>query len=109
MADNKTTTQQMADASADSLLDIERTFKERLAYAGRFLWRDRSGVLGVILFLVVVIAAVFAPQLSPFDPLEQNLRDNKMPPAWSEGGSWEHPFGTDNIGRDSFSRILYGS
>jgi len=109
MADNKTTTQQMADASADSLLDIERTFKERLAYAGRFLWRDRSGVLGMILFLVVVIAAVFAPQLSPFDPLEQNLRDNKMPPAWSEGGSWEHPFGTDNIGRDSFSRILYGA
>lgn len=109
MTDNKTTTQQMAGASADSLLDIERTFKERLAYAGRFLWRDKSGVIGLVLFLVVVIVALFAPQISPFDPLEQNLRDNKMPPAWSEGGSWEHPFGTDNIGRDSFSRIVYGA
>ncbi|MBG7610163.1 MAG: ABC transporter permease [Anaerolineae bacterium] len=99
----------MAGASADSLLDIERTFKERLAYGGRFLWRDKSGVIGLVLFLVVVIAALFAPQISPFDPLDQNLRDNKMPPAWSEGGNWEHPFGTDNLGRDNFSRIVYGA
>jgi len=52
---------------------------------------------------------VFAPQFSPYDPLDQNLRDNKMPPAWSEGGSWDHPFGTDNLGRDTLSRILYGT
>ena len=109
MADKGTTTQQKAGKSADSLLDVERTFQEKLAYAGRFLWRDKSGVIGLVLFLVVVIVALFAPQISPFDPLEQNLRDNKMPPAWSEGGSWEHPFGTDNIGRDSFSRIVYGA
>ncbi len=95
--------------AADSLLDVERTFKDRLAYAGRFLWRDRSGIIGLILFLVVVVAAVFAPQFSPYDPLDQNLRDNKMPPAWSEGGSWDHPFGTDNLGRDTLSRILYGT
>ena len=105
MATEDTTTKR----TADSLLDVERTFGERLAYAGRFLWRDRGGVIGLILFLVVVIAAVFAPQISPYDPLEQNLRDNKMPPAWSEGGNWDHPFGTDNLGRDSFSRIVYGA
>lgn len=95
--------------SADTLLDVERTFTDRLAYAGRFLWRDRSGVVGLVLFLVVVLAAVFAPQLSHYDPLQQNLRDNKMPPAWSEGGSWDHPFGTDNLGRDNFARIMYGT
>ncbi len=104
-----TNTQQKAGASADSLLDVERTFKEKLAYAGRFLWRDKSGVIGMILFLAVAIAAVFAPQITSYDPLEQNLRDNKMPPAWSEGGNWDHPFGTDNLGRDSFSRIIYGA
>ncbi len=49
---------------ADSLLDVEKTFRDRIAYFGRFLWRDRSGVLGLILFLVVVIAAVFAPAIS---------------------------------------------
>ncbi len=101
---NKETTQ-----TADSMLDVERTFKDRLAYAWRFLWRDRSGIIGLVLFLVVVVAAVFAPQFSPYDPLDQNLRDNKMPPAWSEGGSWDHPFGTDNLGRDTLSRILYGT
>jgi ABC-type dipeptide/oligopeptide/nickel transport system permease subunit len=94
---------------ADSLLEVERTFGDRLAYLGRFLWRDRSGVIGLVLFLVVVVAAVFAPQFSPYDPLEQNLRDNKMPPPWSAEGNWDHLFGTDNLGRDTFSRILYGT
>jgi len=112
MATEDTGTQGHKDTrerGADSLLDVERTFKDRLAYAGRFLWRDRSGVIGVILFLVVVVAAVFAPQISTYDPLDQNLRDNKMPPAWSAEGSWDHPFGTDNLGRDTFSRIVYGA
>jgi len=94
---------------ADSLLDVERTFWDRLAYAGWFLWRDRSGIIGLLLFLVVVVAAIFSSQLSPYDPLEQNLRNNKMPPAWSAEGSWDHPFGTDNLGRDTLSRIIYGT
>ena len=69
------------EAAADSLLDVERTLKDRLAYMGRFLWRDRSGLVGLLMFLVVVFAAIFAPLIAPYDPLEQNLRDSKMPPA----------------------------
>ena len=92
--------------TADSLLDVERTFRDRLAYYGRFLWRDRSGVIGLLLFSIVVLAAVFAPVFSPFDPLDQNLRESKLPPAWSEEGSWEHPLGTDNLGRDIMSRLI---
>ncbi len=95
--------------TADSLLDVERTFKDRLAYAGRFLWRDRSGVIGVIIFASVVFAAVFAPWVAPHDPLQQDLRNNKLPPAWTAEGTWDHPFGTDNLGRDIFSRIVYGA
>jgi ABC-type dipeptide/oligopeptide/nickel transport system permease subunit len=95
--------------TADSLLEVERTFKDRLAYMGRFLWRDRSGVVGLLMFLVVVFAAVFAPVIAPYDPLEQNLRAAKMPPAWSAEGSWEHPLGTDNLGRDLLSRLIYGA
>ena len=95
--------------TADSLLEAERTFKDRLAYLGRFLWRDRSGIVGLVMFAVVVFAAVFAPLVAPYDPLEQNLRDAKMPPAWSAEGSWEHPLGTDNLGRDLLSRLIYGA
>ena len=95
--------------TADSLLDVERTFKDRLAYAGRFLWRDRSGVIGVIIFASVVFAAVFAPWVAPHDPLQQDLRNNKLPPAWTAEGTWDHPFGTGNLGRDIFSRIVYGA
>ena len=95
--------------TADSLLDIQPSFRHRLAYWGRFFWRDRSGIIGLVLFLLIVVAAVFARPLSPYDPLAQNLRDNKMPPAWHAEGSWNHPFGTDNLGRDILSRILYGT
>jgi len=93
----------------DSFLDIKRTFWDRLVYAGQFLLRDRSGIIGLLLFLVVVIAAVFSPQLSPYNPLSQDLRNSKLPPGWVEGGSWDHPFGTDSLGRDIFSRLIDGA
>jgi ABC-type dipeptide/oligopeptide/nickel transport system permease subunit len=101
-------TKEMAP-TADSMLDVEKTLKDRLAYMGRFLWRDRSGVVGLVMFLVVVLAAVLAPVIAPYEPLEQNLRAAKMPPAWSEEGSWDHPIGTDNLGRDLLSRLIYGA
>jgi len=94
---------------ADSLLDVERTWTDRLAYVGRLLWRDSSGLIGLIVFAVVVLTAVLAPVISPHDPFQQNLRDSKLPPAWSEGGSWDHPFGTDALGKDLCSRVIYGA
>jgi ABC-type dipeptide/oligopeptide/nickel transport system permease subunit len=97
------------ETAADSLLDVERTFKDRLAYMGRFLWRDRSGLVGLVMFSVVVFAAVFAPLIAPYDPLEQNLRAAKTPPAWYPEGSWDYPLGTDNLGRDLLSRLIYGA
>jgi phosphatidylglycerol:prolipoprotein diacylglycerol transferase len=66
-------------------------------------------MIGLILFAIVVFAAVFAGVIAPYDPLQQNLRDSKMPPAWSAEGSWSHPLGTDNLGRDLLSRIIYGA
>jgi ABC-type dipeptide/oligopeptide/nickel transport system permease subunit len=98
-----------APREGDSLLEVEQTFGDRLRYLGRLLWRDKSGVIGVLMFLTVVLAAIFAPVLSTYPPLEQNLRDNKQPPAWYAEGSWDHPFGTDNLGRDIYSRVIYGA
>jgi ABC-type dipeptide/oligopeptide/nickel transport system permease subunit len=94
---------------ADSLLEVEQTFSDRLGYFGRLLWRDKSGVIGMLMFLTVVFAAIFAPVLATYPPLEQNLRDSKQPPAWYDEGTWDHPFGTDNLGRDIYSRVIYGA
>ena len=87
----------------------EQTFKTRLAYVGRLLRRDKGGMIGFTLFILIVLTAIFAPVIAPHDPLKQNLRAAKQPPAWQEGGSWEYPLGTDTLGRDMLSRIIYGT
>jgi ABC-type dipeptide/oligopeptide/nickel transport system permease subunit len=100
------------DASATGLtIDLEQKhgFIHQSKYVGRLLWRDKAGLLGLIMFLMVVFAAIFAPLITVHDPLKQNLRDAKMPPAWYEEGEWSHPLGTDNLGRDIYSRVIYGS
>lgn len=71
-------------------------------YARRFL-RHRGGVLGAILLLALVATAVFAPQLAPYDPLAVSPMDALLPP------SLEHPMGTDTLGRDMLSRVIFGS
>ena len=53
--------------------------------------------------------AVFAPWLAPHDPYAQNLANRTVPPVWDAKGSWTHPLGTDPLGRDYLSRVLYGS
>ncbi|MFQ5407675.1 MAG: ABC transporter permease [Anaerolineales bacterium] len=99
-----------ADRPAEHLLDLERRgFLHQLRYVGKLLGRDRSGVVGLIIFTLLVISAVFAPWIAPHDPLQQNLRVARQAPAWSEGGSWEYPLGTDNLGRDILSRIIFGT
>jgi len=78
----------------------ERGWQHRLAYVGRLLRRDRGGMLGFALFITIVLTAIFAPVIAPHNPLQQNLRAAKQPPAWQEGGTWEYPLGTDTLGRD---------
>jgi ABC-type dipeptide/oligopeptide/nickel transport system permease subunit len=87
----------------------EPTVAGRLVYVAQLLWRDKAAVFGLLIILLLVIAAVFAPQLAPHDPLAQDLRNTKQPPAWHEQGDWSHVLGTDRLGRDSLSRIIYGA
>ncbi len=87
----------------------ESGFLHSLSYVGKLLWRDKAGMIGLIMFLTVAAAAIFAPWLAPYDPLKQDLRSAKIPPAWTERGDISHPLGTDNLGRDILSRIIYGS
>ncbi len=98
------------DKPVAHLIDMERGGAwHQIKYVARLLFRDRSGTIGMLLFLGFIITAIFAPVLAPFDPLEQNLRASKLPPGWYAEGTWEHPLGTDNLGRDILSRIIFGS
>lgn len=63
----------------------------------------------IILLTVLVIPAIFANQLAPYNPLEQHLADRLRPPAWADGGSWKYILGTDQSGRDLLSRMLHGA
>jgi ABC-type dipeptide/oligopeptide/nickel transport system permease subunit len=66
-------------------------------------------VVGGVLLLIPVICAVGAGVLAPHDPLEQDLSVAQQPPVWMDGGSWSYPLGTDFVGRDILSRIIYGA
>lgn len=73
------------------------------------LGRLRFLAVGSGVVLLAVACAVLAPWLSPHDPYLQTIGDRLMPPVWDAGGSWRHPLGTDPLGRDLLSRIIYGA
>ncbi len=73
------------------------------------LRHDKAGLFGVVFLVLLVVAAIFAPLLAPHDPGQQNLVARLLPPGWAEGGDWEYPLGTDGLGRDVLSRLIYGA
>jgi peptide/nickel transport system permease protein len=75
---------------------------------GRLL-RNKALLVGGALLLVIVVLAVLAPLFSPYDPYVQDLAHRTVPPAWYAQGSWAHPLGTDALGRDYLSRLIYGA
>jgi peptide/nickel transport system permease protein len=80
---------------------------ERRATLRRLL-RLRWGLAAGAVLLVIIVSAVLAPWVSPHDPLAVNIRHRLAPPAWMEGGDVQHVLGTDQIGRDLLSRMIYG-
>jgi peptide/nickel transport system permease protein len=67
------------------------------------LFQRKIVVFGAVIIFLVIVTAIFSPQIAPYDPYEQNLRENLQQP------SWQHLVGTDQFGRDTFSRIIYGT
>ena len=72
------------------------------------LFPNWSSFIGACMILVVLIIAIGAPILAPYDPEEQNVKRAFTPPMWEEGGTPAHILGTDALGRDLLSRIMYG-
>jgi len=69
----------------------------------RRMLRDRSAVIGSVIVVIIALAALLAPWLARHDPIATNFSNRYAP------SSRAHPFGTDNLGRDEFSRILHGA
>ena len=65
--------------------------------------------LPITIIAIMVFMAVFAPYLTEYSPTAQSLIRRLRPPFWVEGGSMDHPLGTDQFGRDVFARLLYGA
>ena len=70
---------------------------------------NKALVFGCGLLILIVACALLAPWISPHDPYFQDLTNRTVPPFWYEKGSWLHPLGTDQLGRDYLSRLIYGA
>ncbi|OZI27035.1 peptide ABC transporter permease [Bordetella genomosp. 7] len=75
----------------------------------RRLWHNQALLTGGLILALIVLGALFAPWLAPHDPYYQDLAHRTVPPVWYDKGSWLHPLGTDQLGRDYLSRLLYGA
>jgi ABC-type dipeptide/oligopeptide/nickel transport system permease subunit len=77
--------------------------------AWRKLTQNPAAIAGVLVLLVVVVAAVAAPWVAPHDPAKQSLLRRFTPPMWATDGQAGYPLGTDQVGRDILSRMIYGA
>ena len=73
------------------------------------LWRNKTAVIGMLIVILFIFAAIFAPYLSPHSPVETSLYDQIKPPIWHEDGTRQYILGTDDLGRDILSRLIYGA
>ena len=73
------------------------------------LRRDASALAGALVIVLTIAAAALAPALAPGDPIKNSLLDRLTPPMWSAAGDARYPLGTDTLGRDVASRLLYGA
>jgi ABC-type dipeptide/oligopeptide/nickel transport system permease subunit len=88
---------------ADSAFRLSSAQKERYARLGRQFRHNTKAMVGLAVVLTLVVVALFAPLIAPYSVSATSIDDR------SEGPSLEHPFGTDELGRDIFSRVVLGS
>lgn len=71
--------------------------------------QNRGAVAGLALIIAFVVIAILAPLLAPYDPTLLQQDALRLPPVWSDGGSWQYALGTDDVGRDILSRLIHGA
>lgn len=100
---------QIQNESVQVVAVRERKKTGRLTRFFRLLWKSKVGTIGLLIIIAIVFVAVFAGALAPHDPVATNISKRLLPPVWLENGSSDYLLGTDNLGRDVLSRIIYGT
>jgi ABC-type dipeptide/oligopeptide/nickel transport system permease subunit len=88
--------------------DVGLPIAEAPSSSLRRVWRLKWGLFAAAVMVIVIGGAAAAPWIVPYDPLAVDIQHRLAPPAWMEGGARAHPLGTDQIGRDLLSRVIYG-
>jgi ABC-type dipeptide/oligopeptide/nickel transport system permease subunit len=95
----------MTDKKLKKIPEDRHPFIDQLSQ----LWRNKTAVAGLIIITIFILCGILAPYLSPHDPLEISLYDQIKPPVWHATGTWNNILGTDDLGRDILSRLIYGA
>ncbi|KAB2336735.1 ABC transporter permease [Cytobacillus depressus] len=88
---------------------LSRKKNGQMNYIMRRLINSKTGIVGLFIVIFVTAMAIFAPFLAMYDPAKTDIVHRLIPPFWMEGGTMDYPLGTDNLGRDVLSRIIFGS
>lgn len=86
-----------------------RLWRRNLADFWAELRKHPVALIGGVVILLYILAALLAPQITTHNPERGSLRQRLIPPAWEKGGSWTYPLGTDGQGRDIYTRIIFGA
>jgi oligopeptide transport system permease protein len=106
-----------ARTAAGGTLELDTLREERSLWgdAWRRLSRNRAAVAGIVVIVLITLVAIFAPFIAPYNPVQQSSNNSLRLPAWvqdknpNRAGKPEHLLGTDAIGRDVFSQLVYGA
>jgi peptide/nickel transport system permease protein len=94
----------------DTFIGVEEILQpSRGAQLRTRIFGHAAVMLGATVILFILAVALAAPWLAPHDPFAQDLSQRLIPPVWHAQGSWTHVLGTDQLGRDYLSRLIYGS
>lgn len=99
----------MSQAAATSAISTDPSRRARLAEFWYYFSENRGAVIGLVFFIFLVMLAIFAPLIAPHDPTQQYRDAVLVPPFWQEGGRTDFLLGTDAVGRDMLSRLIYGT
>ncbi len=98
-----------ATAKTASLLDEMSPRRRQLAEFWFYFSENKGAVIGLWFFLALIVVAVLAPLIAPHEPYQQYRDAVLVPPVWQANGRWEFLLGTDAVGRDILSRLLFGA